>query len=93
MTGLGKIIGIGAACSACFVVPAIIAALGGISLTSAGIGPGAGLFNFETALCLGIPTLLIVGGYFLIRSRKKAEQAACAVDNSCGCSPQAKAGL
>lgn len=88
MSNIGKIIGIGAACSACLAVPAIIAAVGGAGVTGLGLGLGAGWLTLETALCLGMPALLIIGIYLAYRSKKKAEKLACAADGSCGCATQ-----
>jgi hypothetical protein len=86
MKNLGKILAVGAACSACLVVPAIIGLVGGTGLAASGISIAAGWMTWETLLCVAIPFALVAGFLLYQVRQKKADAAACTVDGSCGCS-------
>ncbi len=85
MTNLGKIFTIGAACSACLAVPALIAAVGGTGFAAAGFSLAAGWLSLDAILCVFVPLALIAGLAAYQMRAKKAANAACAVDASCGC--------
>jgi hypothetical protein len=85
MKNIGKILAVGAACSACLVVPAVIAAVGGTGLAAASLTIRSGWLNLDALMCAGVPLLLLAGiAYFATRT-KNADPAACAADSNCGC--------
>lgn len=84
MNNLGKVLTIGAACSACLIIPATLGAIGGSGLV-AGVSLAAVWVTLDVLLCVLVPAAIILGLALYALRKRSAQVTACAPDGSCGC--------
>ncbi len=82
MKSFSKIFAIGAACSACLVVPAIVGVISGSGIAAATLSWA----NMDTIACVLLPLAVVAGLVLYQALTRKSANSTCKATGGCGCS-------